>query len=98
MVSPLIWDAREKNSFRQDFRNTYGIIPGVESAYAYDGMNILIESVLKAGTDNEKLREAIAATSYDGITGRLGFDSKGNRNGPFNLVVVRDGIPVKYTK
>ena len=33
-------------------------MPGTVAAYAFDGMNILIEAIRKAGTEREKIQKA----------------------------------------
>jgi branched-chain amino acid transport system substrate-binding protein len=65
------------------------------SPQAYDAANILmmaVEKVAKKGSDGslvigkKGLRDAVAATEYDGITGRIAFDRYGDRTG--SVVVI----------
>ncbi|MBW1816917.1 MAG: branched-chain amino acid ABC transporter substrate-binding protein [Deltaproteobacteria bacterium] len=60
------------------------------SPQAYDAANILmraVEKVAKKQADGslvigrKALRDAVAATGYDGITGRIAFDAHGDRTG-----------------
>ncbi|HUK56086.1 MAG TPA: branched-chain amino acid ABC transporter substrate-binding protein [Nitrospiria bacterium] len=60
------------------YRARYGE-PGPYSFYAYDAAQILLRAVQSAGTtDGLRVAQAIHAGRYDGITGRLQFDSKGD--------------------
>lgn len=81
-------------SFSKEFKETYGTLPGVVAAYAYDGMNILIEAIRKAGTDRDKIQKSMAEIKYEGVTGIIQFDEKGNRKGISGFVEIRNGIPV----
>ncbi len=42
-------------------------------------MNILIEAIRKAGTERENIQKTIAEIKYEGVTGTIEFDDKGNR-------------------
>ena len=61
------------------------------AAYAFDGMSVLIEAVRISGSpEREKIQEALSKIQYEGVTGRIQFDDKGNRLGNF---VVASFIP-----
>jgi len=57
-------------------------------------MNILIEAIRRAGTEREKLQKAVAGIKYEGVTGVIQFDEKGNRKGTPGFVEIKNGIPV----
>jgi branched-chain amino acid transport system substrate-binding protein len=60
------------------YRSKYGE-PGPYSFYSYDAANVLLEGIRSAGTtDGPKVSEAIHRLTYDGITGRIRFDEKGD--------------------
>ncbi|HXC62581.1 MAG TPA: branched-chain amino acid ABC transporter substrate-binding protein, partial [Nitrospiria bacterium] len=60
------------------YRARYGE-PGPYSFYAYDAAQVLLLGIRKAGTpDGFAVSQAIHTSSYDGITGRIQFDSKGD--------------------
>jgi branched-chain amino acid transport system substrate-binding protein len=72
------------------------------SPQAYDAANIImkaVEQVAKKGADGgltigkKALRDAVAATNMQGITGQITFDGKGDRTGSVVVVyqVVQDG-------
>jgi len=84
------------------YRARYGE-PGPYSFYAYDAAQVLLGAIKSAGTtDGFGVSQAIHTTSYDGITGRIQFDSKGDllstqyvvwvtRNGKFEEFWKPDG-------
>ena len=56
--------------FIADFKAKYNANPSTFAGHAYDGFMIAVESLKKAGTDPNKLRDAIEATSkWPGISG-----------------------------
>jgi branched-chain amino acid transport system substrate-binding protein len=60
------------------YRGRYGE-PGPYSLYAYDAANVLLKGIQLAGTtDGRKVSEAIHGLTYDGVTGRIQFDTKGD--------------------
>ncbi len=69
---PAARDALER------YRKRFGE-PGPYSFYAYDAANVLLTGISKAATtEGIKVSEAIHAVTYDGITGRIQFDQKGD--------------------
>jgi branched-chain amino acid transport system substrate-binding protein len=76
--------------FVSDYKAAFGSDPGAYSANGYDAMNIMIQAVKKAITDNggklassgtafrESVRKNVASTSYDGAIGHTSFDSNGD--------------------
>lgn len=85
---------QKKLIFRQEYKNKFGHIPGPVASYAYDGMNIIIEAILKAGPDRERIPEVLATTKHEGVTGVIQFDEKGNRIGNEGLMKIKNGVPV----
>lgn len=62
----------------KNYRARYGE-PGPYSFYAYDAAQILLRALQSAGTtDGFGVSQALHTMSYDGITGRIQFDSKGD--------------------
>jgi branched-chain amino acid transport system substrate-binding protein len=76
----------------REFEKRYGHSPGVREAYAYDGMNLILESIRRAGTGTEAIRDSLAGIYYpDGATGSIRFDEYGNLIVlPASLVMVND--------
>jgi branched-chain amino acid transport system substrate-binding protein len=84
----------ESDAFRNDYQKLFGKSPGPVAAYSYDGMNILIEAIKKAGLDRENIQKAIAEMRYEGATGLIRFDEKGKRIGKPRLMAIENGVPV----
>lgn len=81
--------------FRKEFYETYSRMPGIVSAYAYDGMTILINALKKAGEpDLDKIKRSISEMTIEGVTGQIHFDAMGNRSGKCGLAQIKNGIPV----
>lgn len=70
----------------------YGEPPDVIAAYAYDGMNFLIQAIRAAGLNRAKIRDAMTEIKvFHGVTGEMRFDGSGSNISPPVLAVVRDG-------
>ena len=82
-------------TFRNSFQNLYGYLPGPVAAYAYDGMSVLVEAIKKAEPDRDTTQKNVMSLQYKGVTGTITFDERGNRTGPVNLMVIKNGVPVK---
>lgn len=78
--------------FRAKYRSRYNEEPGVFASHAYDGMNILIHSIRKAGLNRAKIRDELTAIrKYNGVTGEIIFDATSNDIGLVWLAEVVDG-------
>lgn len=66
------------------YETKYGEI-GQWSAYGYDGANILVEAIQKAGTKDRTavLRAMREIPSFQGVTGEVVFDEKGDNKNQF---------------
>jgi branched-chain amino acid transport system substrate-binding protein len=93
-VSSVQWSGSTGIDFRKEYRIKYGNTPGPVAAYAYDGMSLLIEAIRIAGLDREKIQKSIKETKFEGVTGLIQFDDKGNRLGTPGLIQIINGIPV----
>ena len=62
------------------------------TAQAYDSTGILIEAIQKAGVlDRQAIRDAVAATEYNGASGFTTFDENGDAMKTFVKIQVKDG-------
>lgn len=84
----------ESDIFRSDYQKLFGKSPGLVAAYSYDGMNILIEAIKRAGLDRENIQKAISEMHYKGVTGVIQFDDKGKRKGTPGFMEIKNGVPV----
>ena len=92
------WFQSSGLDFRTNYQERYGRIPGAVAAYAYDGMNLLIESIIKVYPNRELIQKALSETDFKGVTGVIRFDSKGNRVISPGFLEIKNGIPVTAGK
>ncbi|MCI8584468.1 MAG: ABC transporter substrate-binding protein [Lachnospiraceae bacterium] len=71
-----------EKDFLTAYQEEYGELPVSEVAYrAYDGMNILLQAIEKAGsTDGDAIRDAVLNNQFSGIAGEFDF-SDGSGDG-----------------
>ena len=89
------WLGSKDLSFQNTYHKKYGKIPGAAAAYAFDGMNLIIEAIKHSGPNREKVQEAMAEINYKGVTGPIQFDQKGNRMGTVRLINITDELKEK---
>jgi len=83
------------------YRERYGQEPATFGGYAYDALMIAVEALKKAGTDREKLRDAIEQTrgwiGTQGVVNMSPTDHIGLRIESLHIVEIRngEGVPVK---
>ena len=77
--------------FQNEFKKYYGQIPDAVASYAFDGMNLIIEAVRNAGFTREKIQLALSKISFEGVTGAIQFDERGNRLGTPKLMEIKIG-------
>ena len=94
LISSGNWLGSKELSFQNEFQKKYNQKPSAAAAYAFDGMNLIIEAVRQSEIDREKIQEAMSKIHYKGVTGSIQFDEKGNRMGPVELIEIIDGIPI----
>ena len=65
----------------------------VYSPYSYDAVFVIVEAMKKAGkADRASITTALRDTSYDGLTGKVAFDAKGDvKDGAISMFEVKDG-------
>jgi branched-chain amino acid transport system substrate-binding protein len=90
-ISSGNWLSPEAVDFREEYKKAYGNLPGEVAAYSYDGTNLIIEAVRKAGPDREKIQKSLREINYIGVTGSIQFDDKGNRKGQIGLMRIING-------
>jgi ABC-type branched-subunit amino acid transport system substrate-binding protein len=99
-TSPLPAFLPAAAAFSKAYTERYGSGPGPYSVYEYDAVKVLADAITRAGsTDSTKVVEALRATRYDGVTGQIAFDAKGDRqNAVYVTAIVRDGKFVPHKK
>jgi branched-chain amino acid transport system substrate-binding protein len=79
MIPSCQWSTSKFQAFLLQYQRNYGRMPGAAALYAYDGMNLIIAAIQNSGLDREKIQKSLLKIHFDGITGSIQFDSKGNR-------------------
>jgi branched-chain amino acid transport system substrate-binding protein len=86
--------------FEESFSKTYGYAPNLDTAFAYDAMNMLAEGLIKgligsrgnADTVSYKLINSI----HNGVIGEVSIDNYGSLELPMGLGIIRQGKIVPY--
>lgn len=90
--SPGAFDFSGASDWIPKYREKYGE-PGPYSVQAYDAAYVIAEAIKQAGsTDRAAVAKAIRGITYEGLTGTVAFNEKGNRkDGYFIVLEVKDG-------
>lgn len=79
-------------AFQQRYEARYHEKPEQFAALAYDAMNILLESICKAGLNRARIQDALYQVyRYDGVTGPMVFDPNNKNVSPMYVGTVHDG-------
>jgi ABC-type branched-subunit amino acid transport system substrate-binding protein len=87
------WSKSRRSSFNDEFQRKYGNLPGTVAAFSFDGMNVLVEAIKKTSLERENIQKALSEIHYEGVTGIIQFDQKGNRSGSLIIAPVINGTP-----
>jgi branched-chain amino acid transport system substrate-binding protein len=72
-------DLPAAKQFVGDYEVKYGQKPDAQAALAYEAAMIVVDAIRRAGsTDPKRIRDALAATDLETITGRIKFDADRN--------------------
>ena len=73
--------------FNEAYKKKFGIDVQLYAPYVYDAVNVLVAAMVKAGSsDPAKYLPALAKIEYDGVTGHIAFDAKGDiKNGAITM-------------
>ncbi|PLZ01265.1 branched chain amino acid ABC transporter substrate-binding protein [Burkholderia sp. WAC0059] len=86
--------------FLRKYKAAYHIDTQVYAVNYYDGVKMLADAMVKAGTttDRTKLIAQLAKEHYKGVAGTYSFDANGDLQGaPTTVYVIRNGLPVPYS-
>jgi branched-chain amino acid transport system substrate-binding protein len=79
-------------NFVKKYTEIYGATPDALATLAYDAALILIDSLKRAGsTDRAAIRDAIAATDLECVSGQITFDEYGDPLKKAAIIKVQDG-------
>ena len=77
------------NKFLADYKKKYGINVQIYAPYVYDAVNVMVAAMQKANSvEPAKYLPELAKIHYQGITGPIAFDAKGD---------IKDGSLTMYT-
>ena len=80
--------------FQKRYRAKFNSDPDAYAAYAYDGMNMLLAAIAKAGLNRGEIMDAFRdyqKSGYVGVTGQAQFDHTLNNIAPIAMVRVERG-------
>ncbi|HTL66817.1 MAG TPA: ABC transporter substrate-binding protein [Lacunisphaera sp.] len=81
--------------FAARFQQRWGRAPDVYAAYAYDGAQILLSAIRRAGPNRWQIRDLVCNIDYyHGVTGWMRIDGTGSNIAPVRLVRLEHGQPV----
>jgi branched-chain amino acid transport system substrate-binding protein len=82
-------------AFRTRYKQRFGMEPDVFAVHAYDGMNITIEAIRKAGLNRALIRDVLTDLKtfqgYEGVSGKITFDATWNNIRPIFLAKINNG-------
>ena len=79
-------------AFSARFEKRFQTRPEVFASLAYDTMNILLQSICRAGLNRGLIRDALAGVeSFKGVTGEMSFDPNSKNIVPLYLATVHGG-------
>ena len=82
--------------FRDAFHALAGKNPSSLSAQAYDAAGMICEAIDRTKSkDRAKIRDYIANINYDGVGGKIEFDSRGEAQKVFIVLQIKNGKFVK---
>ena len=90
-------DSKDPNltTFRSNYKKRFGMEPDVFAIHAYDGMNLIIGSVQKAGLNRVLIRDVLTDLKtfqdYNGASGKIVFDATWNNVRPIYLAKINQG-------
>jgi branched-chain amino acid transport system substrate-binding protein len=79
--------------FVQRFKAKFNQDVQIYSPYSYDAVYVIADAIKRAGSaDRAAITAAMPATTYNGLTGTIAFDEKGDiKNGAISMFQVKDG-------
>jgi len=87
-------DEAALDAWKAKYKAKFGIDVQLYAPYVYDALNVMVASMIKAGSADPKVYLPVLAKTdgYKGVTGVISFDNKGDiKNGALTLHTYRGG-------
>jgi branched-chain amino acid transport system substrate-binding protein len=88
-------DDPKLKQFKAAYQKRFNMEPDVFAAHAYDGMNIIIRSIERAGLNRALIRDVLTdmkiTNGYKGVTGEVVYDGSWNNIRPIFMARVVNG-------
>ena len=93
VIFPMLYTPGESSdSFEKTFTFRFGHRPDYLAAHTYDGVNLLIAAIRKAGLNRARICDAARTLSpWQGITGSIRWDSLGSNSRSVGLGTIKEG-------
>ncbi len=79
-------------AFEKRYKEKFGEMPDAYAAHSYDGTQMVVEAVRKAGLNRYKIRDVLSEMrSWDGVTGPIIMDDVYTNRRPVCIATVKDG-------
>jgi branched-chain amino acid transport system substrate-binding protein len=79
-------------TFVAAYKAKYNEVPDAVAALGYDAMNLMLDSIQKAGsTEHEAIRTAMQKEAWSGVTGNIKFDDKRESVKSVVVLAIKDG-------
>jgi len=75
------------DKFKEDFKKKFGTDVQIYAPYVYDAVNVMVAAMQKCNSADPKVYlPCLQKTDYNGVTGHIAFDEKGDiKNGALTL-------------
>jgi ABC-type branched-subunit amino acid transport system substrate-binding protein len=95
LVVSALYDLSRENpailAFAEKYRSRWGVFPSPVALYSYDAARLVIRAVETTGLNRMRIRDELTRISFDGLTGKIQFNSlRGNTAEPV-LMTLKDG-------
>jgi len=78
-------------AFAEKYRSRWGVFPSPVALYSYDAACLVIRAIETTGLNRMRIRDELTRISFDGLTGKIQFNSlRGNTAEPV-LIFLKDG-------
>ena len=93
MAGEAVEKLAKGEEFKTKYKAKFNQDVQIYSPYSYDAVFVIAEAIKRAGgPDKPKIVEEVAKTNYNGVTGTIGFDEKGDiKGGAISMFRVKEG-------